>query len=517
MKKPAVLMIMDGWGNDPEGTPQTSAVAAAHKPNFDSLMNKYPNTELLCSGEEVGLPVGQMGNSEVGHLNIGAGRIVYQELTRINKSIKDGDFFTNPVLLGAIREAKKENKPLQIMGLVSDGGVHSHQEHLYALLDLAKKEGVEELYVHAFLDGRDVLPDNALEYLLPLAEKLQSFPRAGIATISGRYYAMDRDKRWERVEKAYLALTEGEGVRVKNPAEAIKLSYEQGNNDEFLLPTVLENEQGEPLSVISPEDPLIFFNFRADRARQLTRAFTEEDFSGFIRKEKPKNRFVCMTLYDKDIEAEVAFMPQDLRNTLGEVLAKEGLKQLRIAETEKYAHVTFFFNGGVEKPNPGEERILIPSPKVATYDLQPEMSAREVTRRVKEELLSRKFDFILINFANADMVGHTGFLPAATKAIETVDSCLGEVAETVLGLGGTLLVTADHGNAEMMVDKKTGEVLTSHSWNPVPLLAIGGDCESFSLRPGSLQDLAPTVLKLLKIEKPAEMTGESLLVAKGRD
>lgn len=512
MAKPTVLVILDGWGLGDNNNPTGNAILLAKKLNYDYFLNNYPHTVLDCSGEAVGLPEGQMGNSEVGHLNIGAGRIVYQELTRINKAIREGTLKENPVITEALNYAVENNKALHLMGLLSDGGVHSHIEHLFALLDLAKERGIKKLYVHAFLDGRDVPPNNALEYILPLEEKLKDLGIGAIATVMGRYYAMDRDQRWERVALAYKAMVEGEGLKATIPQMAVEQSYDKRVTDEFVEPTVIIDEQGQPKGKVQPGDAIIFYNFRADRARQITRAFVDEDFQGFVRESGFLNpHFVCMTQYDIDIQAPVAFPPQNLENTLGEVISKAGMKQLRIAETEKYAHVTFFFNGGVEEPNLNEERILIPSPKVATYNLKPEMSAYEVTEEVVKHIRSKEYDFILINYANPDMVGHTGHLEATIKAIEAVDECLGEIYRSVKQVQGSLIITADHGNAEAMVDIKTGKIITAHSANPVPLILIDENLKNVSLRKGSLQDIAPTVLYLIGLQKPAEMTGENLI------
>ncbi|MGI6227924.1 MAG: 2,3-bisphosphoglycerate-independent phosphoglycerate mutase, partial [Peptococcales bacterium] len=426
MAKPTVLVILDGWGLTQEE--KGNAISLAEKPNYDYLLKNYPHTILESSGEAVGLPEGQMGNSEVGHLNIGSGRVVYQELTRINKAVREGTIKNNPVLLGTMKYAQENNKALHIMGLLSGGGVHSHTTHLEALLEMAKDLGLEKIYVHVFLDGRDVPPKSALDYILPLEKKLAELQVGKIATVSGRYYAMDRDKRWERSSLAYRALVDGEGIKATMAKMAVEQSYDLRITDEFVEPTVIVDEKGNPVGKVEHEDAVIFYNFRADRARQITRAFVDEKFSGFVREKGYLNvRFACMTQYDADIAAPVAFPPQNLENTLGEVLSAAGKKQLRIAETEKYAHVTFFFNGGVEEANEGEERILIPSPQVATYNLQPEMSAYQVTEKVVEKILSKEYDFILVNFANPDMVGHTGFLDATITAIEVVDECIGNI------------------------------------------------------------------------------------------
>lgn len=510
-KKPLALIIMDGWGISEKE--DGSAIAKADTPNYNKLLANYPHTTLNASGEAVGLPEGQMGNSEVGHLNIGAGRIVYQELTRISKAIRDKTFFQNEVLLEAIAYAKTNGTALHLAGLLSDGGVHSHITHLYALLEMAKSRGLDKVYVHALLDGRDVPPANAREYIEELEKKFAEIGVGAIATVMGRYYAMDRDKRWDRVERAYNAMVFGDGLKATLAAGAVAQSYEKGETDEFVQPTVIINEKGEPLATVRDRDAVIFYNFRPDRAREITRAFVDGDFDGFTRRPGfPKVHYVCMTQYDKTIDAPVAFKPQVLTNTMGEVLSKKGLEQLRIAETEKYAHVTFFFNGGVEPPNPGEDRRLIPSPKVATYDLKPEMSAYEVTEAVLEEIAADKYDVIILNFANPDMVGHTGVMEAAVKAVHAVDECLGRVVEAVLGKDGRVLITADHGNAEQMTDPDDGQPFTAHTTNPVPFIYINNDNKAAAVTPGRLEDIAPTMLKLLGIEQPAEMTGRNLIV-----
>lgn len=506
---PLVLIVLDGWGLNPHA--EGNAIAQANTPNMKSFVAGYPHSRLVSCGEAVGLPEGQMGNSEVGHLNIGAGRVVYQELTRITRDIRVGDFYKNEVLLNAVDYAKRNNAALHLIGLLSDGGVHSHISHLFALLDLAARENLRNVFVHAFLDGRDVPPVNAKEYFEPLRKKLAEMGFGAVATVMGRYYAMDRDQHWERIERAYNAMTFGEGIYAPDPMEAVDLGYSRGENDEFIQPTVIVRETGEPVAKISSNDAVVFFNFRPDRAREITRAFVDKEFSGFARRTgHPVVQFTCMTQYDVTIEAPAAFTPQTLHNTLGEVLSKNGISQLRLAETEKYAHVTFFFNGGVEKPNPGEERVLIPSPRVATYDQKPEMSAFEVTETFLKQLASGKFQVIIMNYANADMVGHTGDISAAKRAVEAVDSCLGRLVHAVLERGGTALITADHGNADQMKDA-CGLTCTSHSTNPVPFILIRGDTGGVALRNGSLQDIAPTVLELLGLPKPAEMTGESLI------
>lgn len=509
--KPLLLMILDGWGYSE--VVKGNAIAQAHKPNFDRLLENYPHTLLEASGEAVGLPGGQMGNSEVGHLNIGAGRVVYQELTRIFKAIRTGDFKENSVLRQAMERLNEGSGALHLMGLLSDGGVHSHINHLFALLEMAKESGVKKVFVHAFLDGRDVLPQSAKEFMTQLNAKFEELGIGQVATVSGRYYTMDRDQRWERVEKGYRALVEGEGIKAPNPFGAIEKSYDLRVTDEFVEPTVIVNDQGNPVGTIEDGDSVIFFNFRSDRAREITRAFVDEEFTGFDRPKKLKVHYVCMTEYDATLEIPVAFPPQNLENTLGEVLSQCHKKQLRIAETEKYAHVTFFFNGGVEDPCPGEERCLIPSPKVATYNLKPEMSAPEVADELLERLDTDAYEVIILNFANSDMVGHTGEFEASVKAIEAVDGCMGRIVSEILNRGGTVLITADHGNAESKIDLKTGQPLTAHTTNPVPFIVVSDSLKERKLREGgALRDVAPTVLELLEIPKPVEMTGTSLIV-----
>jgi len=509
---PIALIIMDGWGIGNPDDPN-NAIAVGKTPNLDGLTAKYPHAQLQASGEYVGLPDGQMGNSEVGHTNIGAGRIIYQELTRITKAIKEGSFFENEALLAAINDAKKNGGALHLMGLVSPGGVHSHSNHLYGLLELAKRQGLSEVYVHAFLDGRDVPPASAAEYLEELEKKIKEIGIGKIAVISGRYYAMDRDKRWERVVKAYDAIAKGEGKAAKSAAEAIQASYAdksekpEGVTDEFVVPVVIDGYKG-----MKSGDGVIFFNFRPDRARELTHAFTDETFDGFQRVEGLKLSFTTMTQYEKGLNVRIAYPPQSIENTLGEVVSKAGLKQLRIAETEKYAHVTFFFNGGVEKEYEGEDRILVPSPKVATYDLQPEMSAIEVTDKVVEAIKSGKYDFIILNYANGDMVGHTGVLPAAIQAVETVDTCVGRFVEALQSVGGELIIIADHGNADVMVDPSTKEPFTAHTTNPVPVICVSDRVKS--IKEGALCDVAPTLLTLAGLEIPKEMTGKVLVEMK---
>ena len=476
---------------------------------MDALLAKSAYTTLDASGMAVGLPDGQMGNSEVGHTNIGAGRIVYQELTRITKSIADGDFFTNEALLGAIKNCKEKNSALHIMGLLSDGGVHSHNAHIYAIVKLAKQEGLSKVYLHCFLDGRDVPPSSGKDFVAALEDELSAIGCGKIATVMGRYYAMDRDNRWDRVEKAYMAMTMGIGERLPNAVDAVQKSYDNDVTDEFVVPVVV-TENDAPVGMITEGDSVVFANFRPDRAREITRTLVDPEFDGFAR-EYQKLHYVCMTQYDKTMpNVDVAFRPQTLENTLGEYLAKNNLTQLRIAETEKYAHVTFFFNGGVEAVSEGEDRALIASPKVATYDLKPEMSAYEVTEEALARIRSDKYDVIILNFANCDMVGHTGVFDAAVSAVEAVDTCMGKVVDEVLAKGGIALVTADHGNADQMVDPENGEAFTAHTTLPVPFVVAGKDV---TLREGGcLADIAPTMLQILGLPQPSEMTGKSLIV-----
>ena len=501
-------MILDGFGI---AKTEGNAIAAAKRPNLDKLFSENPITKIGASGMDVGLPDGQMGNSEVGHTNIGAGRIVYQELTRITKAVQDGSFFENEALVHAMNNAKENGTALHLIGLLSNGGVHSHNQHLYGLLEMAKKMGVENVYVHALLDGRDVPPSSGKDFVKELMEKMKEIGVGKVATVMGRYYAMDRDNRWERVEKAYNAMVCREGEEFACPVCAVSKSYENEVTDEFVVPCVIKG--GAP---VASGDSVVFFNFRPDRAREITRTFVDPDFTGFTR----KNGFfpltyVCMTQYDATMpNVEIAFKPQSLKNTLGEYVSDKGLKQLRIAETEKYAHVTFFFNGGVEEPNVGEDRILVKSPKVATYDLQPEMSAPEVCEKLCAAIRSEKYDVIVINFANPDMVGHTGIIPAAIKAIETVDTCVGKAVEALKEVDGQMFICADHGNAEQMVDYETGAPFTAHTTNPVPFILVNAD-PSYTLREnGCLADIIPTLIELMGMEQPAEMTGKSLLVRK---
>jgi len=506
--KPVALIILDGFGcrKETEG----NAVHLAKKPNFDRYWNTYPHTNLIASGEAVGLPEGQMGNSEVGHLNIGAGRVVYQDLTRVSKSVREGEFYKNQAFLNAMAHCKEKGTALHLYGLVSDGGVHSHISHLMALLELAKDQGLTKVYVHAFLDGRDVIPGSARRYIADLQKKMQELGVGEISTVQGRYYAMDRDKRWERTEKAYRAMVYGEGPTATDPLIALEQSYNASVTDEFVLPTVIVREDGSPFGLIEDNDGIIVFNFRPDRAIQISQVFTNEDFRGFERGEKfPRNlHYVTLTKFSESVGGFVAYKPTNLDNTLGEVLTQNGMKQLRIAETEKFPHVTSFFSGGREAQFEGEERVLIPSPKVATYDLKPEMSAYELADACVQKIEEGRLDFIVLNFANPDMVGHTGSLEAAIKAVEVVDECLGQVVEAVHKAGGTCLITADHGNADMMI-MPTGEPCTTHTTNPVPFIVTK---EGVELREdGILADIAPTVLTLLELQQPTEMTGKPVI------
>lgn len=502
MKKPLILMILDGFGIAPE---KGNAIKAANKPNIDKLFAENPVTQIGASGMDVGLPDGQMGNSEVGHTNMGAGRIVYQELTRITKTINEDKLKENEAIVNAMDKALENGTALHLMGLLSSGGVHSHITHLYGILELAKKKGLENVYIHTFLDGRDVPPSSAAEFMDELLAKTKEIGVGKVATVSGRYYAMDRDNNWDRVEKTYAAMVYGEGEKAECPVCAVKNSYDKGVTDEFVVPVVVDGG-----AQVKPNDSIIFFNFRPDRAREITRTFVDPDFKGFERKNGffPVN-FVCMTQYDATMpNVDVAFKPQALKNTLGEYVSNKGMTQLRIAETEKYAHVTFFFNGGVEKQYEGEDRILVKSPAVATYDLQPEMSAYEVTDKLVPAIESGKYDMIILNYANCDMVGHTGVFEAAVKAVEAVDTCVGRVVEAIKKMGGVALITADHGNADKMVDAD-GSPFTAHTTNPVPFCVVGYDCQ---LREGGrLADIAPTMLQIMGLEQPAEMDGVSLI------
>lgn len=520
--RPVALVILDGWGLAPDIN--GNAVRRARTPNMDRWFRSYPHTELGCSGETVGLAEGQMGNSNVGHLNLGAGRVVYQDLQRINRAIAGGEFFRNPVLLDAVRHAARPGASLHLMGLLSPGGVHSHQNHLFALLDLAARCQVTDVAVHAFLDGRDVPPQSALPYVADLGAAIDRAGVGRVATVSGRYYAMDRDRRWDRTAKAYLAMVSGEGRTARSAAEAVEQAYALGETDEFVQPTVIVTGPGDrPQALVKNGDSIIFFNFRPDRARQLTRAFISPSFDGFTR---PGGRldlhFVTMTSYDATFPVPVAFPPEEVTNTLGEVVSKAGLRQLRIAETEKYAHVTYFFSGGREEPFPGEDRVLIPSPKVATYDRKPEMSAPEVAAEAVKRIRSGDYDLIVLNFANADMVGHTGDFDAAVRAVEAVDRAAGQVVGAVLEQGGVAMVLSDHGNAEQMIDLDTGQPHTAHTTSPVPFVLVGRagalpeadrTRPAPELPPGILADVAPTVLDIMGLEKPPEMTGVSLLGA----
>lgn len=503
-------MILDGYGlND---NTRGNAVAEGNTPVMDRLMKEYPFVKGNASGMAVGLPEGQMGNSEVGHLNMGAGRIVYQDLTKITKAIQDGDFFENKALLAACENVKANDSSLHMMGLMSDGGVHSHIDHVAGLLELAKRQGIEKVYVHCFLDGRDTPPASGKEYVEKLESKMAEIGVGQVASVAGRYYAMDRDNRWDRVEKAYRALTAGEGETAESAPAGIQASYDKDVTDEFVLPTVVVKD-GAPLATIKDQDSVIFYNFRPDRAREITRTFCDDEFTGFERGERVKTTFVCFTEYDVTIaNKQVAFVKEEITNTFGQFLADNGMTQARIAETEKYAHVTFFFNGGVEEPNPGEDRILVKSPKVATYDLKPEMSAYEVCDKLTEAIRSGKYDVIIINFANPDMVGHTGVESAAIKAIEAVDECVGKTVEAIKEVNGQMFICADHGNAEQLIDEETGEPFTAHTTNPVPFILVNAD-PAYSLREGGcLADIAPTLIELMGMQQPAEMTGKSLLV-----
>lgn len=507
MKKPAALIILDGWGltNNHKG----NAVYEANTPIFDALTQKYPYTTLAASGMDVGLPDGQMGNSEVGHLNIGAGRIIYQELTRITKSISDGDFFENASLKEAMAHAKEKGTKLHTYGLLSDGGVHSHINHLKALIKMAKQEGLEQIYVHAFMDGRDTSPTSGIEYIKELEAYMADIQFGTIASISGRYYSMDRDNRWERIEKSYNMLVNGDAVHAENAVDAMTSSYESGITDEFIVPTVIV-KNGAPVATVSGDDAIIFFNFRPDRAREISRAILDKAFTGFERTYFPV-KYVGFTQYDKTIEnLGIAYPQQSITMTLGDYLSQNGKAQLRIAETEKYAHVTFFFNGGVEQPNPLEDRVLIESPKVATYDLKPEMSAYEMTDKLLSELDRDHYDFIVINYANPDMVGHTGIFPAAVKAVEVVDECLGKITSKLEAIGGSFIITADHGNAEEMLTV-TDEPMTAHSTNKVPCI-IGGAGNVTLRDDAKLCDLAPTLLGMLGMDVPSEMSGKTIII-----
>ena len=512
MKKPTVLMILDGYGLNEKS--EKNAVAEAKTPVMDMLMKEYPCVKGLASGMAVGLPNGQMGNSEVGHLNMGAGRIVYQELTRITKEIDDGTFFKNKALLEAVNNCKTKGSSLHLFGLLSDGGVHSHNTHLYGLLELAKREGLTNVYVHCFLDGRDTPPASGAGYIEQLESKMREIGVGQIASIMGRYYAMDRDNNYDRVKLAYVAMTEGDGLKAANAYDAIHSSYDRDETDEFVKPTVIVNG-GVPVGTINDGDSVIFFNFRPDRAREITHAFCDDEFRSFKRDRKLDLVYVCFSNYDPLIENKiVAFEKIAVTNTFGEWLAANGMKQARIAETEKYSHVTFFFNGGVEEPNEGEDRILVKSPKVATYDLKPEMIAYEVCDNLVKAIKADKYDVIIINFANPDMVGHTGVEDAAIKAVEAVDECVGRAYEAIKEVGGVMFICADHGNCEQMVDYETGAPFTAHTTNPVPFILVNYK-EGYGLREGGcLADIVPTLIETMGMEQPKEMTGKSLLIKK---
>lgn len=511
---PVVLIIRDGWGHNPNSPAiierQQSAIALARTPIHDDLGQQNPKSLLQCSGEEVGLPAGQMGNSEVGHLNIGAGRTVYQDLVRISRSIEDGDFFENAALCSIMGHVKNECTSLHLIGLCSDGGVHSHENHLFALLDMAKRNHLEKVHVHCLTDGRDTSPTGGADYVRNVEARCAELGVGRVSSVIGRYYAMDRDNRWDRVEKAYSALVHGNGAIRPDAVEAVREWYAEGKTDEFLPPTLIREDSPGRETTISDGDGVIFFNFRADRARELTRALVCKDFSDFERRSQPEIRLVCMTEYDATLRLPVAFEQELLSNILAHVLAEAGVTQYRISETEKYPHVTYFFNGGEETPVPGEERFLVPSPKVATYDLQPEMSANGITDKLTEQLEAKSHDFYAVNFANADMVGHTGSVPAAVKAIETVDQAVGSVLDVVENLGGVALITSDHGNAECMVGDD-GQPFTAHTSNPVDITYVGPGSKTVQLRDGTLADIAPTILDLLELPKPREMTGETLI------
>ena len=510
ISRPAILVILDGWGINPRK--EGNAIAHSKTPNMDALAQNFPVSSISVSGMDVGLPDGQMGNSEVGHMILGAGRIVYQDLTLIHKAIDDGSFYGNPVFLNALRLTQEKSGRLHLMGLLGDGGVHSHQRHMEALIEMARRQNIPSIYLHLFLDGRDTPPTSAEQFLLDLNEKLKSYPGVKIATISGRYYAMDRDKRWDRTEKAYVCLTEGVGKRADSPLAAIRESYKQKVTDEFILPTVIDGS--DPEGIIRDGDGVIFFNFRADRARELTRALTDKDFQDFPRKRRlALASYTTMTRYDETFQVPVAYPPRELRNILGEVASQAGLRQLRIAETEKYAHVTYFFNGGEENKFPGEERILIPSPKdVPTYDLKPEMSAREITEALVKHLREQDISLVIANYANADMVGHTGNFEAAVRAVEVIDECIGKVVDAALGKKGRVIITADHGNIEQLIDYDTGMPHTAHTTNPVPVILVDEERKRSRLNKGTAIDIAPTILRLLGIPQPKEMTGQPLFV-----
>ena len=531
--KPLILIILDGWGYRAET--KANAIALARKPTYDRLLREYPNTLIHTSGPFVGLPEGQMGNSEVGHLNIGAGRIVHMDITRIDLMIQNGEFFSHPVLLAAMKHAREGQRKLHLFGLVSDGGVHSQQAHLYALLKMAKQNGLERVFVHAFMDGRDTLPTNGAGYLEQLQQKMREYNCGKIATVNGRYYAMDRDRRWERIAKAYNAMVfaDAEGGKYGDPVLGMKESYNRGVTDEFVIPFVCtdrtdKDKRGQPVATIQDEDACICFNFRADRVRQITRALARNsginekggsdlpgaaDLDATISRDRvPKNlHYVCMTQYDKNFSLPVVIPPESMANILANVMGNRNMRNLRVAETEKYAHVTYFFNGGVEQPFPGEERVMVPSPKVATYDLKPEMSAAGIADAVVKATEEGTFDVIIVNFANADMVGHSGKIEPTIKAVETVDACLSRIEKAVRAKGGAMLITADHGNAEMMIDPVTGGPHTAHTTNPVPFIVVAENAKQFTLKPdGSLRDISPTLLGMLGVDEPKEMTGHDL-------
>ena len=511
MKKPTVLLILDGYGlNEKE---EGNAIKQAKTPVMDRLMKEYPFVQGSASGMSVGLPDGQMGNSEVGHLNMGAGRIVYQELTRITKEIEEGTFFENEALVKAMENVKKNDSALHFYGLLSDGGVHSHNTHMYGVLEMAKRFGIEKVYFHAFLDGRDTPPASAADYMQQMVDKMAEIGVGEVASVSGRYYAMDRDTNWDRTEKAYIALTKGEGVKATDPVQAIKDSYAQDVTDEFMLPTVIEKD-GKPVATIQDNDSVVFCNFRPDRARQITRAFCADEFDGFNREKKLDLVYVCFTEYDVTIpNTDIAFKKEEIVNTFGEWIANNGMKQARIAETEKYAHVTFFFNGGIEEPNKNEDRVLVDSPKyVPTYDKKPRMSVYTVCDELSKAIVDGDYDVIICNFANPDMVGHTGVLPAAIKAIEAIDECVGEVVNFVEQVGGQMFITADHGNAEQLIDYETGEPHTAHTTNPVPFILVNADPGVKLAEGGVLADIVPTMIDMMGMEQPKEMTGHSLLI-----
>ena len=508
--KPLLLIILDGWGYNP--SPAGNAIVLARTPTMDELNRKFPHTLIHTSGPYVGLPEGQMGNSEVGHLNIGSGRIIHMDITRIDQRISSGEFFRDPVLQGAI--AKARGHRLHLMGLLSDGGVHSHQEHLYALLRMARERGVEKVFIHAFMDGRDTPPTSGAGYIERLQQQIRTIGVGTISTVCGRYYAMDRDKRWERTGKAYSALVNGEGAKAEDPVATVRQSYEQGVTDEFILPIVITNDHGVPIGRIQDDDAAIFFNFRADRARQICRALTEPSLEGIPRSSMPQGLYlVSMTQYDKSFRFPFVLAPEEPQHILANIFAERGLRNLRVAETEKYAHVTYFFNGGVEKAYPGEERVLVPSPKVATYDLRPEMNANGIAEAVVKAIETGAFDFMIINFANADMVGHSGKLEAAIRAVESVDACLGRICAALRRSGGAMLITADHGNAELMIYPGTGGPHTYHTTNPVPFLLVATNGNPTGLREGgSLRDIAPTMLGIAGLPQPPEMTGRDLRI-----